>query len=99
MSEFTRKRKSEINRKNQLEDLVTELNSLNREISKGKIICKECGSSQIIYTNNEVTFDISNVTVRTKILESIRSQISLKDKLINEYTENINNAKDKITKI
>ena len=99
LSEYTRKRKIEINRKNQLEDLIIELNSLNREISKGKIICKDCGSSQIIYTNNDVTFDISNVTVRMKILESIRSQISLKEKLIYEYSENINSAKDKIKKI
>ena len=99
LSEYTRKRKNEINRKNQLENLITELNSLNREISKGKIICKNCGSTQIIYTNNEIAFDISNVTVRMKILESIHSQIGLKEKLIYEYSENINNLKDKIKKI
>ena len=34
-----------------------------------------------------------------KILESIHSQIGLKEKLIYEYSENINNLKDKIKKI
>ena len=35
-----------------MENLLSELNSLNREINVGKIICKRCGCDQILYTNN-----------------------------------------------
>ena len=75
----------EFNRKSQLEDLLTELYVLNKEIQGSRIICKECGSDKIIYTNNNVAFDISNITVRNKIIQSIKSQIDLKNDLINEY--------------
>lgn len=96
ISENKRKRKCEISRKIQLENLLTELNSLNKEIKEGKIICKQCGCDQILYTNNEVSFDVSNITVRNKIIKSIKSQIDLKNELILEYTTNINIAQDKL---
>lgn len=61
-----------------------------------KIVCKECGSDKIIYTNNNVSFDISNITVRNKIIQSIKSQIDLKNELINEYTNIINKSQDNL---
>lgn len=94
ISENKRKRKNEINRKIQLQNLLSELNSLNKKVNTGKIICKKCGCDQILYTNNDITFDISNITVRNQIITSIHSQISLKTELILEYTENINKAQN-----
>ena len=70
------------------------MNSLNKKINTGKIICKKCGCDQILYTNNDVTFDISNITVRNQIIASIHSQINLKSELILEYSENINKAQN-----
>lgn len=96
ISEYKRKRKLEFNRKSQLEDLLTELYVLNKEIQGSKIVCKECGSDKIIYTNNNVSFDISNITVRNKIIQSIKSQIDLKNDLINEYTNIINKSQDNL---
>lgn len=96
ISENKRKRKNEINRKYKLENLLSELNSLNREINVGKIICKRCGCDQILYTNNDVTFDISNITIRNKIIQSIKYQITQKEELINEYTNIINKAQDNL---
>lgn len=96
ISENRRKRKNELNRKTQLEELLSELISLNKEIKGGKIICQNCGSDRITYTNNDVTFDISNITVRNKIINSIKFQINLKEDLIDEYTNNINKAQDNL---
>lgn len=96
ISENRRKRKNEINRKTQLENLLSELISLNKEVNTGKIICKKCGCDQILYINNDVAFDISNITVRNKIMQSIRTQINLKDELIGEYTANMNKAQDNL---
>ncbi len=96
ISENKRKRKNEINRKYKLENLLSELISLNKEINVGKIICKKCGCDQILYTNNDVTFDISNIMVRNKIIQSIQYQINQKEELIDEYTQIINKAQDNL---
>lgn len=96
ISENRRKRKSEINRKTQLENLLSELISLNKEVNTGKIICKDCGSDKIIYSNDNISFDISNISVRNKIMQSIKAQINLKEELITEYSSVINTAQDNL---
>lgn len=86
---YKKARKLEYNRKAKLESLIHELNSLNREIEQGKVICAECGSDKIIYKNRELTFDVSNAHVRKQILSSIRNQINQKQELIDEYSYQI----------
>lgn len=56
ISNLRRTRQREINRKSKLDNLVSELNSLNRELNVGRIQCGECGSDKIIYSNNDMMF-------------------------------------------
>lgn len=96
LSYYRRKRKYETNRKTNLEQLLHELNSLNREIEKGKVVCADCGSDKILYTNKDLHFDVSNSTIRNKVIQSIKYQIEQKIEIIEEYTHNINNLQDRL---
>jgi len=93
---YKKKRTAEINRKTRLEVLIDELNSLNRNIERGKIICADCGSDRIVYTNRDLSFDVSNSYVRQKVLRSINFQISQKEEIINEYSRTIHKEQDKL---
>ncbi len=83
-------RNREENRKLKLENLITELNSLNRNLNSGKVKCSDCGSKKVIFSNEDFEFDVSNDFVRKSILKSIESNISLKGEIINEYNKDIN---------
>ncbi len=96
IGEYKKKRTAEINRKTKLEVLIVELNSLNRNIEKGKIICADCGSDRIVYTNRDLSFDVSNSYIRQKVLRSINFQISKKEEIINEYSRIIHKEQDKL---
>jgi len=90
MSKLRRSRQREINRKSKLEQLVSELNSLNRDLSEGKVKCGECGSERIVYSNSDLTFEVSNIDVRNGILKSISENINQKFEIIDEYSREIN---------
>lgn len=89
LSELRKLRQREINRKIKLELLVSELNSLNRNLSEGNVRCGECGSDKIIYSNQELNFDISNSDVKNEILKSISRNINQKNEIITDYTNEI----------
>ncbi|OHZ04016.1 hypothetical protein [Salinicola sp. MIT1003] len=90
ISRLKRSRQREINRKSKLEQLITELNSLNRELSEGGVQCGDCGSDKIVYTNSDLTFEISNIDVRNGIMNSIHQNIRQKANIIMDFTEEIN---------
>lgn len=94
LSEIKKARQREINRKVKLESLVGELGSLNRSLSEGNVKCGECGSEKIVYSNDDLTFEISNTKVRQNILESIRNIILQKNEIITEFTESLNEEQD-----
>lgn len=96
ISEIRRARQREINRKAKLETLITELNSLNRGLDEGSVKCGECGSDKIIYSNDDLTFEVSNSKVRANILESIRRNILQKQEIIDEHTSELNQEQDKL---
>lgn len=96
ISESVRDRTREENRISKLERLITELHSLNRELSAGKVQCADCGSSRVIYKNEEFSFEVSNQFVRNEIIESIREQIKLKQEIIDEKTRLINREQDSL---
>lgn len=85
ISEYTTKRNREDNRRSKLENLLNELNSLNRNIEIGKIKCADCGSEKIIYSNNDFTFEVSNDVVRQEVIASINKQVTSKIDAVNEY--------------
>lgn len=99
IGDFKKKRTAEMNRKIRLETLIEELNSLNRNIEKGKIICADCGSGRIVYTNRDLSFDVSSPYVRQKVLNSIKFQITQKDEIITEHSRNIHKEQDKLKEL
>lgn len=90
ISKFKRSRQREINRKSKLEQLVSELNSLNRDLSEGNVHCGECGSDKVVYSNSDLTFEISNIDVRNEILKSIGHNIRQKVEIIMDLSGEIN---------
>lgn len=90
ISDLKKKRLREFNRRAKLENLLSELNSLNQTVSAGKIVCADCGSESIIYSNSDLNFEISNSLVRQNVMNSMREQISLKGDIIDEVSANIN---------
>lgn len=98
ISKLKRSRQREINRKSKLEQLVSELNSLNRGLSEGNVQCGECGSDKIVFSNNDLTFEISNIDVRNGILKSISENISQKVEIINDSSREINILQESLNK-
>ncbi len=99
IAEYKKKRNLEYNRKANLEDLVQELNSLNREIEHGNVICAKCGSDKIIYKSKGMSFEVSNSYVRKQILSSIAYQISQKEEIVREYSYQLQQLQDELKKI
>lgn len=99
IAEYKKKRNLEYNRKEKLEALVQELNSLNREIEQGNVICAKCGSNQIIYKSKGMSFEVSNAYVRKQVLSSIGYQISQKEEIIREYSYQLQLLQDELKKI
>lgn len=98
ISKLKRSRQREINRKSKLEQLVSELSSLNKGLSEGDIKCGECGSNKIVYSNNDLTFEVSNIDVRNGILKSISENISQKVEIINDSSREINTLQELLNK-
>ena len=82
----------------ELQNLLHELNSLNRNIDTGKVRCADCGSDKIIFSNNDFDFEVSNSFVRNKIINSIKEDITIKEEIIEELTRNINIEQSQLTK-
>jgi hypothetical protein len=96
ISECQRERNRELNRKFKLERLISELISLNREMTAGHVVCAVCGSKKVVFTNEEFSFDLSNIYVRNQIIKSIREEISIKNDIIDELTRYIHNYQDEL---
>ncbi len=99
IAEYKKKRNLEYNRKEKLESLVQELNSLNREIEQGNVKCAKCGSDKIIYKSKGISFEVSNSYVRRQVLSSIAYQISQKEEIIREYSYQLQQLQDELKKI
>jgi hypothetical protein len=99
IAELKKKRNREENRKAKLQALVSELNSLNRNLNEGKVKCGECGSSKIIFTNEEFEFEVSNNHVRQNILTSIKSSLNIKEEIISEFNDEIIKEQAQINKL
>jgi hypothetical protein len=99
IAELKKKRNREENRKAKLQALVGELNSLNRNLNEGKVKCGECGSSKIIFTNEDFEFEVSNNHVRQNILTSIKSSHNIKEEIISEFNDEIIKEQAQINKL
>lgn len=82
ITELDKKKSRELTRLNKHLGLEAELNSLNRNIDFGKVSCNDCGSENIIYKSKDISFDISNKSVRKSILASISHSKKVKREII-----------------
>ena len=102
ISTMQKKRLRLINRKIKLENLLSELNSLNMQLKSGEIRCQDCGSNHITYVNGDLSFELSNDIVRRNIIKSITDSIALYTSEITEIQQRISQKQDdlaqKITK-
>lgn len=99
ITELRKQRNREENRKIKLEFLISELNSLNRSLKEGKVKCSDCGSSKIIFSNDDFEFDVSNNYVRNSIISSIKENIELKKEVVEELDEIIKREQIEINKL
>lgn len=97
--ELKKQRNREENRKIKLENLITELSSLNRSLNEGKVKCLDCGSDKIIFSNEDFEFEVSNNYVRKNIIESIKNNITIKFEIIDELNQNIIKEQVQINKL
>lgn len=96
ISDRQRKRTRLINRKIKLETLLSELNSLNRQLKIGGIRCQDCGSENVTYSNGELSFELTNDLVRKNIIKSIYESIELYNSQISELQQMINSKQTEL---
>lgn len=89
ISSMQKKRSRLINRKIKLENLISELNSLNTKLKNGELHCRDCGSSNISYVSGDLSFELTNDLVRKNIVNSISSSIQLYTSQIGELNQEI----------
>ncbi|MCW6665040.1 hypothetical protein NHG32_05050 [Aerococcaceae bacterium NML191219] len=96
IGEKIRERNKEQARHDKLQELLSELNSLNREMKTGNIYCKDCGSLNISFKNQDFNFDLSNVEVRKQVINSIESRMKEYSKKVIELTKELNRDQDEL---
>lgn len=98
ISALRKKKAREMNRRIRLMALLSELNSLNKTISVGKIKCGSCGSEVILYESGDLCFDLSNNEVRRNVTDAINEQISLKGDIVGELEREIASQQANLTR-
>ena len=96
ISAMQKKRSRLTNRKIKLENLVSELNSLNMQLKCGEIHCQDCGSSNITYVSGDLSFELTNDLVRKNIMKSILDSIALYSSEITELHQRISQKQDEL---
>lgn len=99
ITDLKKQRNREENRKIKLQNLISELSSLNRSLNEGKVKCLDCGSTKIIFSNEDFEFEVSNNYVRKNIIESIKNNITIKFEIIEELNQNIYREQAQINKL
>lgn len=88
-----RKEKNQLaNKKLKWESTLKEINSLNRNIESGLLVCMDCGSVNIKFSSNEkknFSFDVSTIEMRKSIIESINNKLD-------SYTEELEKIDDEL---
>ncbi|MBQ5907139.1 MAG: hypothetical protein IIW80_03685 [Treponema sp.] len=99
IADISNKIRREENRKNKLISLLTELNSANRLLTEGNLICSECGSNKIVFDINDTKFDLTNDYVRNQIINSIKSKIVEKAQLADDLSNKKYKLKERLEEL
>ena len=89
------------NRKIKNEDLIKELNSLNRTLSEGALVCLDCHSSHIGFENKnkDINFDVSNSDIRSDIMTMIKNRIESYDEILEKLNYDIISTQNELTEL
>ncbi|RPF59765.1 hypothetical protein [Vibrio crassostreae] len=99
INEKRKQRNRETIRVEKLTTLINELNSLNRNMDLGEIVCSDCGSVNIVFKNKNIEFDVSNKEVRSEIIKSISDNISDKNEAILSLSYEINTLQTRLREL
>lgn len=102
LTEFNKERNKNINRKLKCEITIKELNSLNRNLESGELVCLDCGSNHIGYKSSPqqmYSFDVSTPEIRKQIIESINNKINDYEEEIERITLLINSEQAKLKEL
>lgn len=94
ITELNKERNRNLTRKLKCETAIKEINSLNRELDTGEIVCLNCGSLHIGYktsSKNEYVFDITTTEIRKEIVQSIQYKIADYQEEIERINIELNN--------
>lgn len=96
ISAMQKKRARLTNRKIKLENLISELNSLNTQLKAGEIRCQDCGSGNITYVSGDLSFELTNDLVRRNVIKSISDSIVLYATEIAELQQRISQKQEEL---
>ena len=97
LTKLQKQRTRELNRAQKLESLIAELNSLNRNLEEGLVVCADCGSERVIYKSKDLEFEVSNKSVKDSIMGSIKNSIALKKKIIYDLGMQVESIQNQLT--
>lgn len=92
ITELLKDRNRTINRKIKNQQVLSEIESLNKSLNVGKLTCKDCGSDNVEYisASNDFSFDISSKEIRSQIKNTIKNRIQIYEEEIELLTSQIN---------
>lgn len=102
LTELNKDRNKNINRKLKCEITIKELNSLNRNLESGELVCLDCGSNHIGYKASPqqmYSFDVSTPEIRKQIIESINNKINDYEEEVERITLLINSEQARLKEL
>lgn len=103
ITEYRKERSLILNRKLKWENIIKELNSLNRSIDAGELRCLDCDSKNIAFVSSNkkggYAFEVSTVEMRREILKSINEKIKSLDEEMQKYDYLINEQQAKLSSL
>lgn len=100
LTDLIKDRNRTLNKKIKNEILLAELNSLNRTLDEGELICMDCKGSHIGYRNqsNGLNFDVSDVDIRKNIIETIENRIIISEEEASKLEVNISDKQKELNR-
>lgn len=92
MTELKKQRNLSYTRKAHWDSTLKELRSLNRTLEVGELRCMDCGSGNISFSTAQkesFNFDVSSVSMRNEIIDSINDKIEAYNEEIQKLTSEI----------
>lgn len=98
IGDLQRNRNKEYARKKQLEELLTELRSMNRTFDAGSLVCLKCGSDQVGFraAKSRMTFDVTTPEMRKSIEFSVYEKSQACQSEIRQISEDIIKAQSEL---